>query len=299
MNTIVWNIDPTIFTLGPLQLRYYGIIFASMLYIGFIIWRRQMLRAGYSLDATERFLVWGVIAVLVGSRLGHCLFYEPVRFLKDPITILYVWKGGLASHGATAGLVVALILFALKYKIPIIEVLDRLSMSSAVGAAAVRLGNFFNSEIVGRPTDLPWAVRFPLYDCRGGRLCDAAVPRHPSQLYEFAFGLFVLLVLYLADRFAGREKRPRGLLAGLFLTVYFSGRFTVEFVKEYQTLEESFLTMGQYLSIIPVLCGIGLLVVAAKNAAKPATEAKTNEKSAPLEHRIKTKKKPKAKKRGR
>ncbi len=288
MDAFIWNLNPTIAKFGPLQLRYYGIIFASMLYIGFILWHRQMRRGGHSSDVADRFLIWGVIAVLAGSRLGHCLFYEPARYLKDPIQILYVWKGGLASHGATIGLVIALVLFARKYKLPIIEVLDRFSMSAAVGAAAVRLGNFFNSEIVGRATDVAWAVRFPRHDCDGPNLCEAAVPRHPSQLYEFTLGMFVLLVLYLADRFAGREKRPRGLLAGLFLVVYFAGRFTVEFVKEYQVDElidnESFLTMGQYLSIIPFVCGIALLAWGKKTAnasPRPLPAEKNTEEETP------------------
>ncbi len=252
----VWDIDPVIVFLGPLQLRYYGLIFASMLYIGFIIWRKQMLRAGYSLELAERFLIWGVLAVLIGARLGHCLFYEPERYLSDPITILYFWKGGLASHGATVGLVVSMFLFCKKYKLRYLEVLDRMAMPSAVGAAAVRLGNFFNSEIVGRVTDVPWAVDFVRYDAMMG---EPATCRHPSQLYEFSMGLFVLLSLYLADRFAGKEKRPLGLLAAMFLILYFAGRFTVEYFKEFQTLEESVLTMGQYLSIVPFTAGVILL----------------------------------------
>ncbi len=259
---IVFDLDPTLLHLGPFELRYYGIIFAVMLYIGFILWRRQMMRGGHSEELADKFLMWGVVAVLAGSRLGHCFFYEPERYLADPISILYVWKGGLASHGATVGLVIALVSFARKYKVPIVEILDRFSMSAAVGAAAVRLGNFFNSEIVGRATDLPWAVRFVRHD--GGRIA-----RHPSQLYEFTLGMLVLLALVLADRFAGKEKRPRGLLASLFLILYFSGRFTVEFVKEYQVdkliSDDSFLTMGQYLSIIPVVAGFALLAWTLKN----------------------------------
>jgi prolipoprotein diacylglyceryl transferase len=153
--------------------------------------------------------------------------------------------------------------FSLKYKLRYLEILDRMAMPSAVGAAAVRLGNFFNSEIVGRPTDLPWAVDFVRYDRMMGL---PPTCRHPSQLYEFALGMTVLGSLYIADRVAGREKRPLGLLAGLFLVLYFTGRFFVEFVKEYQTLSgnESFLTMGQYLSIIPVAAGIILLIWVAK-----------------------------------
>ena len=131
-------------------------------------------------------------------------------------------------------------------------------MSAAAGAAAVRLGNFFNSEIVGRATDVPWAVQFVIYDRMMGL---SPTPRHPSQLYEFVLGIFVLISLYLADRRAGLEKRPVGLLSGMFLILYFGGRFLIEFFKEYQTdLKGAHaLTMGQYLSIIPLMAGIGLL----------------------------------------
>jgi prolipoprotein diacylglyceryl transferase len=150
--------------------------------------------------------------------------------------------------------------FSIKYKLRFLEVLDRMAMPSAVGAAAVRLGNFFNSEIVGRQTDVPWGVQFPRYDDMMGL---PPTVRHPSQLYEFALGMTVLLVLFLADRWAGKEKRPLGLLAGLFLVFYFAGRFSVEFVKEYQTLSDG-LTMGQYLSLVPFTAGVLLLGWVAK-----------------------------------
>lgn len=276
MDHIVFTLDPTIVRLGSFQLRYYGIIFATMLYIGFLLWRWQMLRGKRPLEVAEKFLVWGVIAVLAGSRLGHCLFYEPDRYLRNPIQILFIWKGGLSSHGATIGLVIALLLFARKYRLDSMETLDRFSMSAAVGAAAVRLGNFFNSEIVGRPTDVPWAMYFPRFDCDGAtELCAQAVPRHPSQLYEFTFGLFVLFALWLTDRLAGRENRPRGLLAGLFLALYFFGRFMIEFVKaeqvDYLIEHHSPLTMGQFLSIIPFACGVAVIVWSLrKRRAAPA-----------------------------
>lgn len=283
----VFNLDPVAVHLGPFHIRYYGIIFATLIYISFILWRSQMLRGGHSRELAERALPWGVIAVLVGSRLGHCLFYEPTYYLSNPIAILYFWKGGLSSHGATIGLLVALFLFARKYGMSFIEGLDRFSMSAAVGAAFVRLGNFFNSEIVGRATDLPWAVRFVRYD-------NGAVARHPSQLYEFALGLFVLLVLYLADRWAGREKRPLGLLSGLFATVYFTGRFLVEFVKEHQVLNpSSVLTMGQYLSIPFFIWGVVLLVLVKRNASRPSPVEPVHKKQAKKIPKKKTKKRPK------
>ncbi len=260
----VWNLDPVLFHLGPLTIRYYGVVFVCTLVIAYFFWQWQMRRGGFGKAIIEGFITWGAVATIVGARLGHCLFYEmlpalwtgtPNIYLEHPISILYFWQGGLASHGATIGLVLALVMYALIRKLSILELMDRFSLSAAVGAAGVRLGNFLNSEIVGRATDLPWAVRFARYQDHG------AAARHPSQLYEFGLGLFVLLVLVLADRWAGREKRPRGLLVGLFLLLYFTGRFLVEFVKEYQALDESFLTMGQYLSIIPMVIGAVLLVL--------------------------------------
>lgn len=250
----VHNLDPVLLRLGPLQIRYYGLVFVVTLLAGYWVWRRQMLRGGHPAALADRFLIWGTIATLAGARLGHCLFYEPQRFLEDPISILFFWQGGLASHGAMIGLILALFLFARKNRLNVLELMDRFAMSAAVGSAGIRLGNFLNSEIVGRATSVPWAVRFMRYD-------QGAVPRHPSQLYEFVLGLLVLLILHLADRWAGKERRPLGLMTGLFLTVYFAGRFFVEFFKEFQTPWESVLTMGQILSIIPFLIGIGLLVV--------------------------------------
>jgi prolipoprotein diacylglyceryl transferase len=167
-----------------------------------------------------------------------------------------VWKGGLASHGATIGLVLVLYLYARHLKLSKLEVLDRFSMSAALGALMVRIGNFMNSEIVGRVTDVPWAMKFPrcIYD---NHLPLERVPtRHPSQIYEVFLGLFVFLSLYFVDKRL-KEERPLGLLASLFFLLYFAGRFVVEFFKEYQTLtpEKSFLTMGQWLSIPFVLLG--------------------------------------------
>jgi len=251
----VWNLDPVLIELGPITIRYYGVVFVCTLVTAYLFWRWQMRRGGYSREIIEGFITWGTVATIVGARLGHCFFYEPGRYLSDPIQILYFWQGGLASHGATIGLVLALMLYSRRHKLPLLELMDRFSPSAAVGAAGIRLGNFLNSEIVGRATNVPWAVRFMRYSDHG------TVPRHPSQLYEFALGLLVLLAVVLADRWAGREKRPRGLLVGLFLLLYFTGRFFVEFFKEYQVPElEAFLTMGQWLSIIPMLIGAVVLV---------------------------------------
>lgn len=262
----VWDVSPVLLKLGPIQVRYYGLLFALMLIGGYYLWQWQMLRGGHTQREAEGFFLWGAIAVIAGARLGQVLFYDPGRYLANPIEILYVWRGGLASHGATIGLVLVLYLYARHLKLSKLEVLDRFSMSAALGALMVRIGNFMNSEIVGRVTDVPWAVKFPrcIYDRH--LPLDRVPGRHPSQIYEVFLGLFVLLALYLVDR-KYKEERPLGLLAFLFFLLYFSGRFVVEFFKEYQTLspERSFLTMGQWLSIPFVLIGAYGVVRALRN----------------------------------
>jgi len=252
----VHNLAPVLIDFGPVQIRYYGLVFVATLLVAFMFWRKQMLRGGHSVKVAHNFLIWGVLATIVGARLGHCFFYNAEHYIEHPFEVLLFWEGGLASHGATVGLAIATALYAWQNHIHIIEVMDRFSLSAAVGAAGIRMGNFLNSEIVGRATDMPWAVRFRYFSDAG------AVARHPSQLYEFALGLSVLGLLIVADRLAGRERRPLGLMTGLFFVLYFAGRFGVEFFKEAHTSARGTtgLTMGQYLSIIPFLFGVGLLL---------------------------------------
>ncbi len=283
----VWNIDPNIFhlpdwLLGGRGIRYYGLLYVVTLMGGYYIWQWQMLRARRAQETAERFLMLGVIAVIGGARLGHCLFYEPEKYLSDPIRILYFWEGGLASHGSTIALIGMLIYFARSESMPIREVLDRFSMSAAWGAAIVRMGNFFNSEIVGRVSDQSVGVKFPRYEFYQNRVPMEACPtecaqtavdactifagkcvslanvpwRHASQLYEFFMGFAVFGVLWAIDRKWG-EERPMGLMGFTFLLLYFIGRFSVEFFKEFQSLgaNEHVFTMGQYLSIPFIVLG--------------------------------------------
>lgn len=256
---IIFDLDPVLIKFAlwdgaEISIRYYGIIFAFTIFLGFLSWRWQMARAEYSDAMADDFMIPGVLGTIIGARLGHCMFYEARTYLENPAEILRVWHGGLASHGATIGLLLALLWFSYRHGMHIVEALDRFSFSAAIGAAGIRLGNFINSGIVGRETDLPWGVRFVRYD--GG-----VVARHPSQLYEFALGVGIYFLLLWADRRYGEENRPVGLLAGMFFGCYFTGRFLVEFVKEFQTLEpDSPLTMGQYLSMPGILAGVLLLL---------------------------------------
>ncbi len=258
--SFTWNIDPTILHLGPLQIRYYGLFFMFVFIGGFWLFRWQVQRAGGSEEQAADIILPSVVGVLVGARLGHVFFYEFDRFLRDPLWIFEFWKGGLASHGAAIGVPVMLLYYARKHRQSWIECFDRFTFSIALSAILVRTGNFFNSEIVGRVTDQTWGVRFPRYD----RIPNPPL-RHPTQFYEAGIGLLILLLLWAVDRWAGKEKRPRGLLTSVFFISYFAMRFGVEFFKEYQTLSPSFpLTMGQILSVIPFFCGLVGLIVALK-----------------------------------
>ncbi len=259
MEGFVWDIDPTIVKFGPFQIRYYGMLMATVLLLGYYFWQRQMTKYKYAEHYIMSFPYYAVGLAILGARLGHCFFYEPARYLSDPITILMVWKGGLASHGVTIGLLVAVTWYSYIKKIHWIVIADINAFLYAIISTLVRLGNFLNSEIVGRVTDVPWCVHFPRY-WDDGKYC-----RHPSQLYEASFGLLIFIMLYIVDRKLGK-RRPTGLMAGLFLVTYFPCRFMVEFFKEYQTLStKSALTMGQYLSIPFILMGFYFLWYAWKH----------------------------------
>jgi phosphatidylglycerol---prolipoprotein diacylglyceryl transferase len=258
MNGIAWDINPIIISFGPFELRYYSLLFAIAIIGGFYLLQRKLVQDGYTKEFSDTFLLYGVLGVVIGARLGHCFFYDKGNFyLNNPLEILKIWKGGLASHGATIGLFIAAVLFSKRKKIPFLVLSDAIVFAAAVGATLVRIGNFFNSEIVGRQTTLPWGIRFIGYD-------QGTTLRHPSQLYEALGGLTVLMTLLLLQKYV--KKAKPGLFLGTFLIMYFSFRFMVEFVKEYQILE-SFLTMGQWLSIPFVLMGIVILYRSVKGAS--------------------------------
>ena len=257
MPKFTWNIDPVAVYVGSFEVRYYSLFFVAVFLGGYALLNWQIRRGGGDEEAAGDFIVYGVLGVLIGSRLGHVLFYDLDKALQDPLWVLKIWTGGLASHGAVAGLILAMYVFAKRRDIPFLEGADRFAFSAALGATLVRLGNFFNSEIVGRKTDQTWGVAFPRFEERG-----EIVYRHPSQLYEMAIGIVTLGLLYVCDRAMGHEKRPRGALISFFFVFYFTGRFFVEFFKEYQVLnpETSPLTMGQYLSLPGFLIGVVGLV---------------------------------------
>jgi prolipoprotein diacylglyceryl transferase len=245
-----WNVDPVLVNLGGFPLRWYSIIFLLAFIGGYALLDWQIRRGGGDEQDASDFIVYGVIAVLGGARLGHVLFYDLDKALANPLWVLKVWSGGLASHGAVIGLAIAMYLFTKRRRVSFIEGADRITFSGALGAALVRIGNFFNSEIVGRTTDQSWGVRFARY------APDPDHYRYPTQLFEAGIGLFVLGALFVFDRALGGEKRPRGALISFWFALYFGLRFLVEFYKEPQVFKGGVLDMGQYLSIPGALLGL-------------------------------------------
>ena len=240
--------------MGPtVELRYYSLLFVVVFLGGHALLNWQIKRGGGGPEVAGDFIVYGVLGVLIGARLGHVLFYDLDHALRDPIWILEIWTGGLASHGAVIGLIIAMYLFTRRRGVPFLEGSDRFTFSAALGATVVRIGNLFNSEIVGRKVpDQSWGIRFPRAD-------HGVVPvplRYPSQIYEIALGVAVFIGLLIADRAMGKEKRPRGAMIAWFFALYFSGRLFTEFYKEIEALPlDSSISMGQYLSVLPALLG--------------------------------------------
>ncbi|MCP4600964.1 MAG: prolipoprotein diacylglyceryl transferase [Proteobacteria bacterium] len=258
---LVHNLSPLLINTEVLHLTYYDFFFGATIGGGALLWWWQMRRGGYSRKTVVTSIPWMIIALMLGIRLVHCIFYQTELLSEAPIEVLILWRGGYSSHGGFLGMALFFLIWSRIHRVSFIDIFDRFAFSGAASVILVRLGNFFNSEIVGRETSLPWGVRFMRFD-------NGQVARHPSQLYEVALGIFVFMVLLAADRRTGKEKRPRGLLLGLVVTLYFTGRFFVEFSKEYQTLDPAAasLTMGQYLSFAPIVFGVVVLIWSAKKS---------------------------------
>lgn len=252
LSHITWDVSPELFSLGPVTVRWYGLLFAAAFVVGYRIMYWVFKREGKPIADLEQLAIYMIVGTVIGARLGHCLFYSPEYYLSNPIEILMVWKGGLASHGATVGILIALYYYSKKKKENLLWLLDRVVMVTAIGGALIRLGNLFNSEIVGKATDVSWAFIFTSYD---------SIPRHPTQLYESI--AYILIFIFLFFLYKKRWKlESHGFLFGLFLILLFTFRFFVEFLKENQSgFEEGMtLNMGQLLSIPFVIIGVVFLI---------------------------------------
>lgn len=248
---MIWNIDPVLLHLGPLEIRYYGVFFALGLFLAYQVCRKLVSKKKLNLETLDTLVVYLVIGLIVGARLGHILFYELDYYLANPELILQVWKGGLASHGAAIGLLVSYGIFLWRHKkVKIFEYADLIVVGAGIPVSLIRLGNFFNSELYGRVTDVPWAVTFSRID---------ELTRHPSQLYEFGMGALLFVIMLTVWMKTYKTAKP-GFFVGLFFTIYFAMRFTVEFFKEFPLHENFFnFTTGQMLSLPFFLVGLFLV----------------------------------------
>ena len=282
---MIWNVDPVCFSLpeflGGREIRYYGLLYAVALMGAFMFWQWQVMRTGRTREQAERFLLIAVAAVIFGARIGHCVFYHPEYYLAKPWEILEVWKGGLASHGATVTLLLTLVYYARTESMTIREVFDRFAIGVSWAASIIRLGNLMNSEIVGRVTDLSFGFKFPLHEisqikqrcnpqvtescietARGWVDINLVPVRHPSQLYEAALeGLLLFLALNFIARHAAIQNRS-GFLTGAFLSGYAASRIFVELFRQPDPHIGFLLfnlTMGQWLSLPMLAAGIYIM----------------------------------------
>lgn len=258
---IHWSFDPIVFSAGPLTVRWYGLLFVGAFLVGQWVLGRIFAAEDVPRESAERLMIHALLGAVIGARLVHCLFYEPDYYLSHPLAILRIWEGGLASHGGTLGMVLALWFAArtARPKLPFLWLIDRASMPAALGAVFVRVANFLNSEIIGIPTSGRWGVVFESVD---------ALPRHPAQLYEaFAYGL-IFLVLLAAYRRTGK-RTPEGLLFGLLMALAFSARIVIEFFKTPQATYEAgqLFSVGQYLSLPFVVLGVVMVMRALRRSA--------------------------------
>lgn len=269
--TILWDWNPTFIEIGGFDIRWYGLMWAIAILAAERVCYFVFKREGLPSSTLESAFIWIVLGTFVGARVGHCLFYEPEVYLAEPWRIITdIRNGGMASHGATIGIILGIWMFVKRNHLPFIWGLDRIAIVAPLSGAIIRLGNLFNSEIVGRPTDLPWGFQFPR--CHEDRWLEtlAEVPaRHPAQLYEalcyfLTFG--ILLALYYRKDLG--RRRP-GFLFGCAMIGTFLTRFFIEFIKERQVAFEDnmVLDMGQWLSIPFIILGF---IMIARSLMRPA-----------------------------
>lgn len=260
LDFIVWNADPVIFSIGSVAIRWYGMAFAVGFLIGYWIMSRMFRHEGAPESWLGILLLYVVIGTIVGARLGHVFFYQWDYYSQHPVEIFKTWEGGLASHGGTIALIIAVFIYSWAVtKKPASWTFDKLVIPIALVAAMIRMANLMNSEIYGGPTDLPWGFIF----VRNGE----TVPAHPTQIYEaLCYFLLFLLLMWMYWK-KNAEERP-WLITGIFFIGIFLPRFLIEYVKnvqvrsEYEMIETYGMNIGQMLSIPFVIIGVVLVIIA-------------------------------------
>lgn len=262
MSSIHWNPDPEIINVFGISVRYYGLLFLTGLFLSYYKLGRLFKHQNFKDEALQQFLMFGVVGILAGARLGHCLFYQPDYYLAHPLEIILPFRleggfeftgyQGLASHGGVLGLLIAIIIYSRKNKISSMTLIDMTAIVAGIGAGFIRLANLMNSEIIGKATNASWGFVFERID---------NVPRHPAQLYE---AICYFIVLAVMNYFYKRNSKSlgTGFFFGLLIFLIFTIRFIIEFIKENQVgFEDALaLNMGQILSIPYILLGAGFII---------------------------------------
>ncbi|MEI6805160.1 MAG: prolipoprotein diacylglyceryl transferase [Myxococcaceae bacterium] len=253
MSYFHWNSEREMIHLfGFFGLRWYTLFFLCGFLTAYFLLKKLLHAEGKDNSYVDSLLNYMIFGTLIGARLGHCLFYDPSFYMEHPLQVLAIWEGGLASHGGYLGILVALIIFCRQNKLSFLWLTDRVCIFSVMAGGFIRLGNLFNSEIVGHATSVPWAIVFDKVD---------QIPRHPAQIYE-SIGYFSIAgILYAIYRWGYHCRPPHGYILGFGLILSFTFRFFIEFLKENQSAFENQmdLNMGQILSIPFVITGIIIL----------------------------------------
>jgi prolipoprotein diacylglyceryl transferase len=264
---LIWNVDPVLLSLGSFKIHWYGALFAAAILSGLQVMKWIFKTESLKTESLDTLLGYVVFGIIIGARLGHCFFYDPGYYFSNPLKILAIWEGGLASHGGVLGVLIATALYAKNHNANYLWLLDRLAVSTALFGVFVRSANFVNSEILGVTTDVPWAIVFSRID---------NLPRHPAQLYE-AIAYLIIFAVLLATYRKYKANSPNGLLLGMCLVLAFTARFLIESVKQKQAAytTDVALNTGQLLSIPFFIAGLVLIFMALK---KLKNNTKTLEK---------------------
>lgn len=252
-------IDPVAIAIGPLKIHWYGLMYLVGIGAAWWLAKRRLAQFDptWNKDTLSDLVFWCALGVIVGGRLGYVLFYDLASYIANPALVLRIWEGGMSFHGGFIGVLLAVFWFARKQKKPFWALMDFIAPLVPIGLGAGRIGNFINAELWGKASSVPWAMIFPTD--------PAQLPRHPSQLYQFALeGVALFVILWLCTR----KPRPTMAVSGLFALCYGIFRFAVEFVRvpdaQLGYLAFDWLTMGQVLCVPMIAVGIGLMVMAYK-----------------------------------
>lgn len=262
--SIVWNADPILFRLGPIKIGWYSLMWGIGFILAYEIVSRILLKENNPKDWPDKLFLYCLVFTVVGSRLGHCLFYEWDFYTSHPLEILKIWKGGLASHGGVFGLILGMVIFSVRVTHKNVWWLfDRMIPGVAALCFCIRFGNLMNSEIYGFPTTMPWGFEF--VRSREWHQLYEGLPCHPTQIYEMIYCLVAGLTAWIMYR-KYRLQRYVGLITGVSLLIFFGARFGLEFLKNPQVEEEvtMALNIGQQLSIPLILWGLYLIATCRK-----------------------------------